>query len=203
MQITSIEKQKFMSHTQEISIAWAIRVSLSQLGARLTAYISTKARLTTLSLAIRESSMKACRDLPEEIISMIGHEVREEEFRLQIESWTKMRNCLAYECDPWNHVSDDAISEAYCYVHDVGERELLDMFYDSASLQDHEKSVRRYCNDLVGSRLSRCIEVCRHRTHARRDHSEIFIYYLDFRPGLRYPPLHLDQKVLCGRPRLI
>ena len=63
--------EKMPRKSQEISVAWAMRVSLAQLGARLMAYVATKPHATMLRLALQKSPLKVCHDLPEEMLTKI------------------------------------------------------------------------------------------------------------------------------------
>ena len=62
---------------RDIIMAWATPVSVAQLGARLFAYVETKAAITTFRLVLRHISLTACRKLPEEVVSLITSKVRD------------------------------------------------------------------------------------------------------------------------------
>lgn len=76
----------------EIIVAWATRVSIAQLGARLYAYAETKAKITTFRFVVRHTNLIACRKLPEEIISLIDIA-----FKQRMKNWVKIERCLTYE----------------------------------------------------------------------------------------------------------
>lgn len=83
-----------------IMIAWAMPVSLPQLGARLEAYVETKAAITTLRSAARYKSYH----LPEEIIQMIASNLQDIVFRHKMKSWIKIYKCATNTCSniyPW------------------------------------------------------------------------------------------------------
>ncbi|KAL8648573.1 MAG: hypothetical protein Q9226_005935 [Calogaya cf. arnoldii] len=98
---------------QEFMIAWAARVSLPQLGARLTAYVKTKASITTFRLAAQRAPSAALRNLPEEIIFIIASCVRDTVYETKIEKWIRVGRCLAHECDPLSHFSHEEMTMRY------------------------------------------------------------------------------------------
>ena len=78
-----------------IIIAWATPVNLAQLGARLEAYVETKAAMTTFRLAARHSALAILHNLPEEIMEMIAGNVRDSVFRKKWRTWTRIGKCLS------------------------------------------------------------------------------------------------------------
>ena len=63
-----------------IIMAWATPVSLAQLGARVEAYVETKAAMTTFRLAVRHSTLAVLHNIPEDIMEMIAGNVGDSVF---------------------------------------------------------------------------------------------------------------------------
>ncbi|KAL8765208.1 MAG: hypothetical protein Q9209_007641 [Squamulea sp. 1 TL-2023] len=99
--------------SQNITVAWAARVSLAQLGSRLTAYMETRATITAFRLAAQRAPLTVLRNLPEEILSMIANEVRDYEFQRNMKQWVQVDNCLANTCTSLSHATVEEINEIY------------------------------------------------------------------------------------------
>ncbi|KAL8787060.1 MAG: hypothetical protein Q9213_002402 [Squamulea squamosa] len=101
--------------SQNLTIAWAARVSLAQLGARLTAYMETREAITVFRLAAQRAPLAVLRDLPEEILSMIATVVRDQEFQRNMKEWVQVDNCLANTCTTLSHATVEEINEIYSF----------------------------------------------------------------------------------------
>lgn len=55
----------------KISLAWAVEVDYCQLGARLEAYVETKAQITTFRACVLRSVFKAVSAMPPELVEMV------------------------------------------------------------------------------------------------------------------------------------
>ena len=93
------------------TIAWDTHVGLAKLSARLVSYVSTKAIISAFRFAMKHSSSKACQNLPEEMLLMIAHDVRQMGFQLESEKWDDLTNLLMQTVDPWGMVSQEIIDK--------------------------------------------------------------------------------------------
>lgn len=139
-----------------IIIAWATPVSLAQLGARLEAYAETKVAITTFRIAVRNSAVTACHNLPEEIISMISNKVRDIASKRKTKKWTTVTKCLTNTCDSLFHVSKEDLDMMDQFGDLPDEAE-----YEAA--EAHQKDVIRYCKKLSNlegsSKFAKCAQV--------------------------------------------
>ena len=149
-------------------MAWAMPVSVAQLGARLFAYVETKAAISTFRLVLRESSLTACRKLPEEVVSLITGKVRDIAFERRMKEWVKIGRCLANTCTTLSHVPRaDLDSFARMVSSSLAENDewLAEQFADEAA-EAHEKDVMRHCRVLTSlngrSIFAKCVRVCIH-----------------------------------------
>ena len=147
----------------DISLTWATPVNLAQLGARLTAYAETKAAITTLRLAIRDTTLFAFHSLPEEIIGMIASEVRDITFRQKMKQWVKIGKCLTNTCTTLSHL-DQAQLEYLDFLAEeppsrISKKRLSDKFFWESAAEEHQGDVGRYCEAL--SNLEGSSEVAR------------------------------------------
>ena len=152
------------SSSEELTIGWAARVSLPQLGARLMAYVETKASITTFRLAARYTSSPALRKLAEEILTNIATCVRDVSYRSKIEEWIKVDRCLANVCDPLSHFSHEEMTMRHrcCTNWMTGDEIDYDDF--SQEMWDrHEERTTRWYDNLTAvhdkSRIFRCVKV--------------------------------------------
>lgn len=123
----------------DLTLAWATPVSLAQIGARLAAYAETKGAITAFRLAIRDTSLPAFHNLPEEIIGMIASEVRDVAFERKMKKWIKISRCLANTCTSMSHVSKvNLTSIAKWYPPGVSD-ELLGRSLERAAEEEHHK----------------------------------------------------------------
>ena len=118
------------------------------------AYAQTKASITTFRFVTRYTTLKACRNLPEEIISMTASNVRDAVFKQLIKHWIKVRRCLAKTCTVMSHVSQAEL-RSFEYGDSLisinaFEREgfLEECFADDAE-EEHYQTVKRYCKALT------------------------------------------------------
>ena len=140
----------------DIIVAWAIPVSLAQLGARLFAYVETKAAITTFRLVARDTTVTACHSLPEEIKSLIASKLRDIVFKHRMKEWVKIRKCLA------------ALT-VLGYSSEFEDDELVSEQFSESLFDEHQRDIKRYCNVLMHlesrSRLAKCVRVCFHPSH--------------------------------------
>ncbi|KAL8674294.1 MAG: hypothetical protein Q9168_001287 [Polycauliona sp. 1 TL-2023] len=97
--------EPFCSHN--VFIAWAARVLVAQLGARLTAYADTKASVVTLRLLAQKGGSTGLGALPGEVIELIAEQLRNFVFEPEIETWILRMKCLSNTCLTWSHLSSE------------------------------------------------------------------------------------------------
>ena len=123
-------------------ISYAMPVSVPQLAARLMAYASTKASITTFRLSVKKSDVTAIRKLPEEILTSITGYIRDLAFwEDEIKKFVGMMKCFAHECRLMSHVNIKApIEKSIGYYEADLEGEALDK---------HSNSIDFYCDRLT------------------------------------------------------
>ena len=186
-----------------ILLAWAVPVDLAWLGARLFAYVRTKATITTLRLVSKNSPLTACRSLPEEIISLIAIEVREMVFQLKIDDWVKFTTYLSswrltqvrlFDTDLKNLCSMAQVD--WC---DEGYEELsaVDSLVNAESHPENLELMCKFLTDTEGTTLAKCSQV---RITPFVTDTQLIHLLLDLRSGLCYPPLpQIPQILRLGR----
>ncbi|KAI4219031.1 MAG: hypothetical protein L6R36_008604, partial [Xanthoria steineri] len=137
-----------------ITIAWAARVSFAQLGARLTAYIETRASITTFRLAARYTSSTAFRNLPEELISMIANQTYDHSFYDNVHEWLCIEDCFAGECTTLSHFG------RFCSRGDDESCRMLGLEY-SKHVRQHDDTVYDWTIALTeidgSSKIAKCV----------------------------------------------
>ncbi|KAL8893514.1 MAG: hypothetical protein Q9192_005190 [Flavoplaca navasiana] len=155
------------SSSEELTIGWAARVSLPQLGARLMAYVETKASIITFRLAARYTSSPALRNLAEEILTIIATCVRDASYQSKIEEWIKLDRCLANACDPLSHFSHEEMTKRYRYCTNwmTGDEISYDDF-SQETWDRHDELTTRWYDDLTatdgGPKISKYAKVYAH-----------------------------------------
>ena len=94
-----------------LTLAWAVQVSLAQLGASVTAYVDTKATNTTFRLIVKYTLLKPLRALSEEILIMIAGQLRHMEYSRNMDEWVRISNCLVNTCAPEWHLSQEQVEK--------------------------------------------------------------------------------------------
>lgn len=148
----------------DVAIAWAMPVSLAQLGARLFAYVKTKAVITRFRLAaLRGALVGGYCGLPPELVAMIAREVRSVVFNSEMKKWVKIRKCLKNTCTTLSHMGQEDYDEMASILtssrslHTTAE-DIADQAWDK-----HREDVVGYCEDLTNlknnSELAKCVQV--------------------------------------------
>ncbi|KAL8903227.1 MAG: hypothetical protein Q9207_004061 [Kuettlingeria erythrocarpa] len=148
---------------RHLTIAWAARVSFPQLGARLKAFVQTRASITTFRLAVKNASSKPFRNLPEELISMIAGTVRDLVFEQKMKKWINIHKCLTNDCKPLSHVTDDEIVKMNdSSGFNLSQEELEDAF-DDEIFEAHRINVETYYAKLAhletSSKFAKCVQI--------------------------------------------
>lgn len=127
------------------------------------AYTKTKAQITTFRLVTRYTSLDACQNLPEEVISMIAGNVRETVFTTEMKEWIKIRKCLTNACGIMAHVSQAELDDfAGMFTSSIMEDDewLEEQFIYSAA-KKHRKLVKQDYDALTNSNKNSRIAKCR------------------------------------------
>ncbi|KAL8659307.1 MAG: hypothetical protein Q9202_007189 [Teloschistes flavicans] len=77
-----------------MSFGWAVDTYHAQLGARLEAYVATKAALTTLRVSIRHSATSSMRQTSPEITEMISNALKDSVYNDLIGRWNHESKCI-------------------------------------------------------------------------------------------------------------
>lgn len=147
--------------TGDVDLVWAAQVSLTELGARLTSFVETKASITTFRLTRRASPITACHKMPEEVVEMIVVMIRDMAFERNLKNWVQIGMCLAETCTTLSHISADEIDD------------ILNMpvtaVFDGTALGEeakrrHQEGLERWHTDLTDpnskSDIAKCVRVC-------------------------------------------
>ncbi len=148
------------------------------------AYAQTKAQITTFRLVTRYTTLNACRNLPEEIISMIASNVRDAIFKQLIKEWIGIGRCLANTCAIRSHISQ---ADRQCFFARVASGMIYDMsleeYFEDSREVEHKEAVERYCKaltDLNGTgEIAKGVKV--HTHHYIVLHSPLTFYRLSLK----------------------
>lgn len=138
--------------SQDLVIAWAVEVSLPQLGASLLAWAETKSAITALRREARKTLLKPLHNLPEEMLSRIADKLDDMTFRENMEAWIKMCACLTGECNLRSHASQEEIDEVARHFTPGMEAEFEDALkekFGEVWLSRHEKLRSELPGDLT------------------------------------------------------
>ncbi|KAL9001421.1 MAG: hypothetical protein Q9188_005453 [Gyalolechia gomerana] len=132
--------------SHDLTIGHAAQVSLSQLCARILAYVETQPSITTLRSSVRHApSSAALHSLPEEMISMVANYLRDMIFEDEIEKWLRLSRCLDGACETSSHLHRDEMAAP---GYDSPNSD-----YDEALVEDawqrHEEAVNYCYEDLT------------------------------------------------------
>jgi len=105
------------------TVAWATPVDPIDLGARIEAYIMTKATISTFGSCIRYAPKNSpLTQLPAEVQEIVGAHIQETVFKDRRKAWTADLACCGYQGRPGDVYSTDEIEE--------GKAEYLDKTLD-------------------------------------------------------------------------
>ena len=112
-----------------ISLAWAIEVDQAQLGARLEAYVSTKAAITTLRSCLARYLLPPSvhiqnRNIPQEVIDLIADAVKDAVYIPKVQDWTRSQKCVQAKCLVLDHFKPGefygSLASDYAHPRNVG-----------------------------------------------------------------------------------
>ena len=100
-----------------ITLTWATPFDAAELGARMEAYVETKALVHVFKLCVQHAQSEApLGRLSPELIEMIATEVHDAAFNKQLKMWHKDLFCCANVCRPSEHLSAEkckSLRESY------------------------------------------------------------------------------------------
>lgn len=123
-----------------ITLAWAIKVDHTQLGARIEAYVETKAAISTLRACIAHSDVQSMSSLPPELVAMIVATLKDIVYVPKIQDWNTARRCLQDECSFKEHFTEE---------------ELCEMDYDSRYEEEFALEHRDIHQDIARAHLQK------------------------------------------------
>lgn len=89
-----------------ITLSWATPFDAAELGARMEAYVETKALVLVFKLCVQRAQSEApLGRLSPELIEMIATEVHDAAFKKKLKIWHKDLFCCANVCRPSEHLS--------------------------------------------------------------------------------------------------
>ena len=145
------------------TIAWATAVDPFYLNARLFAYVSTKAIISTFRFAMKHSPLQACRSMSAELLLMIADHVRETCFLPQLEKWDRLSVFLTENSYIWTKSSREAVDAVINEGAQPVNLDHLSMGYYGEVSKIHREDVQRYHQILTringASKFARCAEV--------------------------------------------
>ena len=96
---------------EDISLAWAVGVDFPRLGARLEAYVETKAAITTFAACKSVSNIPSMTALPVEVLTMIHDALTDMVYLEKLHEWHRAQRCLQGECHARDHSTSKESNE--------------------------------------------------------------------------------------------
>lgn len=97
----------------KISLVWAVEVDYPQLGARLEAYVDTKAQITTLKACVAHPEARPVSKLLVELVSMVGDALKDIVYTQKIPEWHQGARCVQNECVGRDHFKTSELSTRF------------------------------------------------------------------------------------------
>ena len=92
-----------------ITLTWATPFDAAELGARMEAYVETKALVHVFKLCVQRAQSEApLGRLSPELIEMIATEIHNAAFNKQLKMWRKDLFCCGNVCRPSEHLSEES-----------------------------------------------------------------------------------------------
>lgn len=90
-----------------LTVAWATPVDCVALGARLEAYVETKAAISTFRICTQQAPTgTSLARLPAEVLGLVGALVQDFVFEDRQRAWIQDLCCCQWDCRPIDHFSD-------------------------------------------------------------------------------------------------
>ena len=99
-----------------ITVAWAIPVNITILGARLEAYVKSKSTVTAFRACIQHGQIEgtALGRLPPELIEIVAANIQQPIFEEHLMQWEKATECCLSECCASSHYTREEIMDIEC-----------------------------------------------------------------------------------------
>ena len=151
--------------SNQVSLAWAVPVDYTQLGARLEAYVETRAAVTTFKACILHTTIRSMSNLPPELVGSVIDALKDIIYLQKIDMWNIERRCMEQECNTrshlamGNHISPHLLG---LFNPDVSDDEdddfsLNEMHY--VAVEEHPAKITRAIGDKPVKNFARCKEV--------------------------------------------
>ncbi|KAL8964253.1 MAG: hypothetical protein Q9183_004584 [Haloplaca sp. 2 TL-2023] len=156
----------------------AVKVNPAQLGARIEAYVETKAAAETLKACIAHSKNASLSKVPLEVTRMIIDELQDSTYRNKIPQWVQGCKCATGECSPRDHLTGSQLREFLCEGSEGYTMDGLDPIEDEEIFEEHRFTMEHFLRkigaltmypDTMGNEagketynFSRCIKIFTH-----------------------------------------
>ena len=163
-----------------ITVAWAIPVNITEFGARLEAYVGSKAQIHAFKLCVKYAQIEGCSlgRLSPELVEFVAAYIGQSMFENHLARWQQAADCCSLYCSPSSHFNDEEMktlrARSYklpCCIHydyNCEDEDCVEDFVRREEVyeQRHDKIILDYeymlqfkhigCKD---SQFSRCREV--------------------------------------------
>ncbi len=144
-----------------VTLAWAVKVHHAQLGARLEAYVETKAAISTLRACVAHSVIPSMSSLPPELVAMIAGLFADLLYQRKIQGWNIAKACLQNHCITTDHFTEAELEDME-YQYDSGSEEVLwseGMDIHRTTVEDHVQKITLSTRNDAARKFSKCKEV--------------------------------------------
>lgn len=150
-----------------ITLAWAVRVDHAQLGARLEAYIETKAAISTLRACVAHSDIHSMSSSPLELVAMIAGALTDLVYNQKIQGWNESRECLQNECKTTDHFTEAELEDMEWPYGSDSEDHLWpeSMEIHRNTIENHVQKITLPTRNNAARNFARCKEVCHSGKH--------------------------------------
>ena len=133
----------------DITLAWAVSVDYAKLGARLEAYVETKAQITTLKACVASScsTHPSISKLPPEIVTAIANALKDIVYVPKIKRWLRAQKCVHNECERVDHFTKQELWK-YESWSELPLEEDDDILYQD-SLERHQDAVYQHLDKIT------------------------------------------------------
>ena len=137
----------------KVNFAWAIEADHAQLGARLEAWIETKAAISTLTACFKHYRLPAkgglpARGIPEEIQTMIANELKTAVYEERVQRWTRVQRCVELNCETLDHFTPRDL-EWHCVCIAKEPRCVIDNTLARETSEIHGMRIRRHLQEII------------------------------------------------------
>lgn len=144
-----------------ITLAWAVNVEHAQLGARLEAYVETKAAISTLRACVAHSDIPSMSSSPPELMAMIAGALTDLIYKRKIHGWNIARECVENICKTPDHFTEAELEDKE-YPWDSDSEDYLwpeSMEIHRNTIEDHVQKITLPMSSNAARKFARCKEV--------------------------------------------